>query len=97
MEQEHKEDNGLKNLNKIAKHLVLLTQFGLSFIMPLLLCIFLCWFLTVRQGFPNWIFIPGFFFGLGGSFMTAYKFYLAEVTKTDKKDKKKSVSFNKHS
>lgn len=45
-----------------------------------------------------WIYIVGFFFGIGASFMTAYKFYLSEIQKEKKenKNKKKRVSFNKH-
>ena len=34
----------------------------------------------------GWIYIPGFIMGLGGSFMTAYKLYLA-IMKTQKKKK----------
>ncbi len=97
MNENRKEDSKAKYMRQIANQIVLLTQLGLSFIMPLLLCVFLCWYLTGKFSLGGWIYIPGFFFGLGGSFMTAYKFYLAEVQKQDKKDKKKTVSFNKHS
>ena len=82
-------------LHEIAKHIALLSQLGLSIIMPLLLCIALCWYLTTYHNVGLWVYIPGFFFGLGGSAMTVYKFYLSEIRKS-KKEEKKTVSFNRH-
>ncbi len=79
----------------ILQKLALLTQLGLSFIMPTLLCVGLCWFLCDRFAIGSWIYIPGFFFGLGASFMTAYKFYLAVINKQSK-EKKPKASFNRH-
>ena len=63
--------------------------------MPLLMCIALCWYLTTYHNVGLWVYIPGFFLGLGGSAMTVYKFYLSEISK-NKKEEKKSVSFNRH-
>lgn len=82
------------DLSKVFKQLTLLTQFGLSLIMPLLLCLLLCWYLTYRFDIGVWVYFIGFFFGLGGSFMTGYKFYLANLAK-DREDKPKK-SFNTH-
>ena len=79
----------------ILQKLALLTQLGLSFIMPTLLCVGLCWFLCDRFAIGSWIYIPGFFFGLGASFMKAYKFYLSVISKQSK-EKKPKASFNKH-
>lgn len=81
--------------NEIIKNVAFLGQLGLSLIMPVLLCIALCVFLSNRFGIGTWIYIPGFVFGLGASFMTAYKFYVSE-TKKSKKEEKKTVSFNNH-
>ena len=81
--------------NEIVKHIALLGQLGLSIIMPLLLCIALCWYLTTYRNVGYWVYIPGFILGLGGSAMTVYKFYLSEIRKTNKEEKK-SVSFNRH-
>lgn len=81
------------------KNITMLTQFGLSLVIPVLLCLAGCWILTSRFGIGGWIFIPGFFFGLGGSAMVAYKLYLS-VQKQEKREKKKNknkVSFNRHS
>ncbi|MBR2188946.1 MAG: AtpZ/AtpI family protein [Eubacterium sp.] len=65
----------MRRRREILKNLSILTQLGLSLIMPVLLCLFLCWFLVSRAGLPVWIYVPGILFGLGGSVMTAYKFY----------------------
>ena len=81
-------------LSKVFKQLTLLTQFGLSLITPLLLCLLICWYLTYRFDIGVWVYIIGFFFGLGGSFMTGYKFYLANLSK-DRGEKPKR-SFNTH-
>ncbi len=77
------------------KQLTILTQLGLSLIMPLLLCLFACYEVTKHFGVGPWIYIIGFFFGLGGSFMTAYKVYLSVLKKEDKKGQK-PVAKNRH-
>lgn len=85
-----------EELNKIVKNLALITQLGLSFIMPTLLCVWLSWYLNMKKGVGLWIYIPGFILGLGSSFMTAYKFYLSVIAKEKKEKKDKKVSFNEH-
>ena len=86
----------MKKWGDIIKNMTLLSQFSLSFITPLLLCLLICWWMSTSLGIGEWIFIPGFFFGLGGSFTVAYKLYLS-VTGHQKKEKKKNkVSFNRH-
>ncbi len=78
---------------------VMVGQLGLSLLMPLLICLFLCYFLVTRLCLGGWVFIPGFIFGLGSSAMTAWKVYLS-VSKKQNKDRKKrgpkEVSFNIH-
>ncbi|MCD8021920.1 MAG: AtpZ/AtpI family protein [Lachnospiraceae bacterium] len=87
----------MKKTADILKNITLLGQFSLSLVTPLLLCLAACWWLTAHTGLGGWIYIVGFFFGLGGSGMFAYKFYLSVINK-DKKDKtdKEKVSFNRH-
>lgn len=88
----------MKQWSNFIKQITLLTQFGLSLITPLLVCLALSWWLTSKTGIGEWIFIPGFFFGLGSSGMVAYKLYLS-VSKQEKKEKakkKNKVSFNRH-
>lgn len=88
----------MKVWTDMIKNITLLTQFGLSFVTPVFLCLALCWWLNSYAGIGGWVYIPGFFFGLGGSFMVAYKLYLKVTDQQKKEDrkKKKKVSFNKH-
>lgn len=85
-----------EELNAILRNVTLIGQLGLSVMMPMLLCIGLAWYLNSRQGLGLWVYIPGFFFGLGSSFMTAYKFYQTQINKEKKENPKKKVSFNRH-
>ena len=87
-----------KDLMKLFRQLAMLSQFALSLITPLLLCLGICYLLVSRFGLGGWIFIPGFFFGLGGSGTFAWKFYLAQTREEKKEEqgKKKRVSFNRH-
>lgn len=87
----------MKNWADITKNLTLLTQLGLSFITPLLVCLGICWWLYSHIGLGGWIFIPGFFFGMGSSGMVAYKFYLSITASNKKEEKKNKTSFNRHS
>lgn len=91
----------MKNRLNLAKSITMFSQLSISLIMPILICIALCWWLTSRFDWPVWIYIPGFFFGMGSSAMVAYKFYLTvmkeQKTEEKKSGKKKRVSFNRHS
>ena len=92
-----KKENGMKQWSKIIKNVTMLSQFSLSLITPLLLCLAFCWFLISHTGVGGWIF-PGFFFGLGGSGTVAYKFYLSinRQQRKESRKKKNKVSFNRH-
>lgn len=84
----------MKQYSELMKNLSLLSQLGLSLIMPLLLCLFFCYALTKYIGVGQWVYLPGFVFGLGGSFMTAYKFYLSLSRKG--KDRREPFGMNRH-
>ena len=88
-----------KDLMKVFRQLAMLSQFALSLITPLLLCLGICWWLVNHFGLGGWIFIPGFFFGLGGSGTVAWKFYKAQIgaEKKEEESRKDKVSFNRHS
>lgn len=86
----------MKGWSNLIKNITMLSQFGLSFITPTLLCLAICWWLSSRWGIGGWVYIPGFFFGMGGSGMVAYKFYLSVTKKEKKKEKKPPISFNRH-
>ena len=61
------------DFSKLMTQFAMVGQLGLSLVTPLLICIFACYMLTTRLGVGGWVYIIGFFFGLGGSMMTAYK------------------------
>lgn len=86
----------MKGLSAALKQIYLIGQLGITLISPLLLCIFICWLLTAKLDIGGWVFLPGILFGLGGSFMTGYKFYLNENKKNEKDKDKNKVQFNKH-
>lgn len=79
------------------KNITMVTQFGLSLLTPTVLGVLGSWWLTAHTGIGLWIYIVGFVFGLGSSFMVAYRLYLRIMKKEDKEKKKRfGVSFNSH-
>ncbi len=93
-----KREERMKQWTDILKQLSMLTQFGLTLLTPILLCLAVCYLLTTKAGLGAWIYIPGFFFGLGGSGMVAWKFYLQTIKDTGKETKKRGTktSYNRH-
>ena len=87
----------MKNWVDISQRLIMLGQLGLSLIMPLLICLGICHLLTTKAGLGLWIYFPGFIFGLGGSFMTAYKMWQSVSARERKKGEKEPPAFNRHS
>ncbi|EFE90355.1 hypothetical protein GCWU000341_02853 [Oribacterium sp. oral taxon 078 str. F0262] len=87
----------MRKWSSIYRNISILTQLGLSLAMPLLLCLFLCQQLSLRFSLGEWVYIPGFFFGLGGSFMTAWKLFRS-IMKREEEEKKKreTAAFNQH-
>ena len=83
--------------NEILAQLTLLGQLGLSLAMPILMCLGACYLLCTRLNAPLWIYLPGMILGIGASFMTAYKVYLA-VTRKEKRDPQDpdERSYNRH-
>ena len=86
----------MKNFSYILKNISMLGQLGLNIIMPIIICVLICWLLTDKAGLGEWVFIPGIIFGIGGAFMSGYKFYISETKKAEKDKDKNPVSFNKH-
>ena len=86
----------MKDFNKVMRQIVMIGQFGLSLIIPTLLCLLLSSWLCNRFGIGNWIYIPGFILGLGSSFSTAFNFYKSVMKKDADDDKHVKVSFNRH-
>ena len=86
----------MKDWANFSQRLIMLGQLGLSLMMPLLICMGACYLLTFKAGLGLWIYFPGFIFGLGGSFMTAYKLWLSVKRKAEKESEDESLAFNKH-
>ena len=72
----------MKDWMQISQRLIMLGQLGLSLLIS-------------RLGIGLWIYFPGFLFGLGGSFMTGYKFWQSVINK-DKKEEDAPPAFNSH-
>lgn len=88
-----------KRMSQLIGQFAMVGQLGLSLLMPLLICLFVCYLLTTKLSLGGWVYIPGFIMGLGSSWMTAYKVYLSVVRKEEKGKKKRDpneVYFNKH-
>lgn len=86
----------MKQWRDMYQNILMLTQLGLSFVTPILLCLALCWWLTTGLGLGGWVYIPGFFLGLGSSGMVAYKLYLSVMNREKKESGKKKVYYNRH-
>ena len=93
-----KKEKRMKQWSEIIRNVTMLSQLGLSLITPVLICLAVCWLIVSKTGAGGWVYIPGFFFGLGGSGTVAYKFYLSinRQQKKENKKKKNKVSFNRH-
>jgi len=85
----------MKWLVKALEDFTWLFQLGLSIVMPLLLCLAACWWLTTRRGWPDWIFIPGCLAGIGGS-AVAFRNFARMIIKRFRNDSRRSSSYNRH-
>lgn len=86
----------MKDWSKALQNITMIGQLGLSLVMPVLMCLAACWLLTSKLGWGLWVYIPGFILGLGASFMTAYKVYLAEERRGRKDKDEHPIAFNRH-
>ena len=85
----------MKNFS-ILNQFAMVGQFGLALIMPLLICVVGCYYICAHFSVGGWIYIVGFFFGLGGSATVGWKVYKAVLKDDKKKEKRSGVSFNRH-
>ena len=86
----------MKDWVNISQRLIMLGQLGLSLVMPVLICMGACYLLTSRVGLGLWIYFPGLIFGLGSSFMTAYKLWIKVIERERKKGEEEPPAFNSH-
>ena len=77
----------MKEWSKAFRNLSILSQFGLSLAMPLLLCLFVAYQLREHFHLSYWIYLPAFFFGLAASFMTAYEVLTCLSPRKEKKQR----------
>lgn len=73
----------------------MIIQLGLTLVIPLLACLYVCYWLCEHIGVGSWIYIVGLIFGIGADIMTWYKLYLREKNRKKKKDRK-PFGFNDH-
>lgn len=81
---------------KHLRHIVMLTQFGLSIVLPLVLSILLARYLTVRFSLGGWVMLLGIFLGLGGAVSGLVKGLKQLQREADRDEKSSPVSFNDH-
>ena len=86
----------MKKHMEMMKNLTILTQFGLSFITPIIMCLAVCYRLNMKLHVGMWVYIIGFFLGIGSSFTVAYKLYLSVMKHEKQEKRKKTLSFNEH-
>ena len=87
----------MKQWSEIIRNVTMLSQLGLSLITPVLICLAVCWLIVSKTGAGGWVYIPGFFFGLGGSGTVAYKFIFLLTDSREREQKEENkVSFNRH-
>ncbi len=88
----------MKSVFKALEDLTWFLQLGISLLMPLLLMMALCWWLTQRFSVGSWVFIPGLILGLGASAVSFRSFSRIIMNRPENKvEKEKPVRFNRHS
>ncbi len=89
----------VRKASRLIGQFAMVGQLGLSLLMPLLMCLFVCYLLVAKLSLPIWVYIPGFILGLGASMTTAYKVYLSVVHKEEKKKIKRDpneINISRH-
>ncbi|MFI3169907.1 MAG: ATPase F0F1 [Faecalibacterium sp.] len=90
----------MKSIAKALEDLVWVGQLGLSLMMPLLLLMLLCYWLTTQMGVGVWVYLPGFLLGIGAGISSFASFWNLMKKKHLGKQKDKefpqAISFNQH-
>lgn len=84
-----------KGLYKMLEDLVWLTQLGLNLLLPLVLCLFGCWWAVNHWAWPMWAYIPAIVLGLAAGAQNFWVF-AKEHLKRAEKEKPRRVGFNSH-
>lgn len=88
----------MKNLYQITRHLVWLTQFGLSVVLPPVLFLLGAVWLKNHFGLGGWVVLVGLLVGVAGS-LGSLRSSLKSMDREGKEDTPKTsppISFNKH-
>lgn len=89
----------MKDLYQAARHLVWLTQFGLSIVVPLVVSILLAVWLRQHFSLGGWVVVAGVFVGLFGAvsgLVTALRAMDRQAGEKEDRHKKPPVYFNEH-
>lgn len=82
------------DVKNVFNKLPLISQLGISLVVPLVFCLLICYWLTRRFNIGSWVYIAGIFFGLGAFISTCIRLYKKETEKKEKDSK--PVAFNQH-
>lgn len=80
----------------IFSQLAMVTQFGISLISPVVLCVLGAVWAQQRWQLGAWVVIVGILLGIGGMCMTFYQLYRRYTARKDRKEDAAPKSFNKH-
>ena len=83
----------MKQWSEIIRNVTMLSQLGLSLITPVLICLAVCWLIVSKTGAGGWVYIPGFFFGLGGSGTVVYNFIFLLTDSRRKRTKRRKIKY----
>lgn len=88
----------MRSIAKALEDLVWVSQLGLSLIMPVLLLMGLCYWLTTTFAVGVWVYLPAILLGLGVGGSSFYSFWKMMQRKhaLQKKEKPNTISFNRH-
>lgn len=86
----------MNGLYKALENLVWVGQLGLSLLMPLVLCLALCWWLNTSVGVGGWVYLPGLLLGLGAGGVNFRDFARRWLKQTQKEQKDRPAGFNRH-
>lgn len=87
----------MKDLYDITRHLVWLTQFGLSICLPLILCVAASVWVQKTFSLGGWVVAAGVILGILGA-VGSLRYSLKAMERQGREPKKEppSVSFNRH-
>lgn len=83
-------------LYRIFEDLLWLTQLGLSMLLPLVVCLWGCSWLTSHAGVGGWVYLPGVLVGLGCGAATFRRFARMMLKRAERTKSDRPAGFNRH-